>query len=174
MSTLVLTLIGPDRPGLVEQVAACIARHEGNWEESQLVRLSGQFAGIVRVQVPDGMRATLRTALAELPDLELVVTDARDEVGTPQTLRLDLIAADRPGIIREISKALASLGVNLVELDSQTERAPMSGEPLFRLQAKMVAPAHVSSTQLRNALEGIANELMAELNLAEGPAGTTP
>ncbi|HJL42560.1 MAG TPA: ACT domain-containing protein [Myxococcales bacterium LLY-WYZ-16_1] len=167
MSTLVFTLIGPDRPGLVEQVAQCIARHEGNWEESQLVRLGGQFAGLVRVSVPPAHRTKLRAALSELPDLEMVVADAEEDGDTQRTCRLELIGADRPGIIREIGKVLAETGVNMVQLDTHTERAPMSGEPMFRMEAKVVVPDRVKTPQLRSALESIANELMADITLAE-------
>ena len=59
MPNLVLTLIGPDRPGLVEAVAQPIAANGGNWLESRMAHLGGKFAGILRVDVPaDGPGVT--------------------------------------------------------------------------------------------------------------------
>ena len=49
---LVMTVIGQDRPGLVESVAALVAENGGNWLESRMSRLGGHFAGILRVEVP--------------------------------------------------------------------------------------------------------------------------
>ena len=64
-SNLVMTVIGADRPGLVEMVAARVADHGGNWLESRMCRLGGQFAGILRVAVAararDGLVNALRT-----------------------------------------------------------------------------------------------------------------
>ncbi len=170
MKGLIFTLIGPDRPGIVDMVAQCIARHDGSWEESQLVRLNGQFAGIVHAVVPDARRDALAGALADLPDLQTVVTDAVDEDDGSETVHLDLIGADRPGIIHQIGRVLAERGVNLVQMDTSTERAAMSGEPMFRVRAQLAVPEGLSIQDLRAPLEAIANELMVELTLEEPSA----
>ena len=74
MADLVLTLIGPDRPGIVEAVAEPIAAHGGNWLESRMAHLGGQFAGILRVEVPDANAAALAEALRKLEQRGLRVT----------------------------------------------------------------------------------------------------
>jgi len=51
--SLVLTVIGPDRPGLVESLSQAIAQQEGNWLESRMARMAGQFAGILRVNIEE-------------------------------------------------------------------------------------------------------------------------
>ena len=163
MQGLVFTLIGPDRPGIVDMVADCIARHDGSWEESQLVRLNGQFAGIVHALVPADQHASLRAALEQLPNLRLAVADAADQEGTASTMHLDLVGADRKGIIHQIGRVLAQRGVNLVQLESWTERAPMTGEPLFRARAEMIVPDGLSTADLGTALEALANDLMVEI-----------
>lgn len=166
MRSFVFTLIGPDRPGIVDAVARCIAEHRGNWEESQLAQVAGQFAGIVRVTVPADYGEGLRHALSELPDLKLVVADG-EQSPAPATVHLELIGADRPGIIQQIGHALAQLGANVVEMDTRTERAAMSGEPIFRVDARVALPEAVDLAGVRASLEAIANELMVEIHLGE-------
>ena len=139
MADLVLTLIGPDRPGLVEAVADPIAAHGGNWLESRMAHLAGQFAGILRVEVPDDRAAALTEALRRLDTRGLHVTVQRGPRPAPSTRRtlvVDLVGLDRPGIVREVSRVLAERGVNIEELETDRSPAPMSAELLFRSRAR--------------------------------------
>ena len=79
MSTLVLTAIGDDRPGLVDALSGAITAHGGSWEESRMARLGGKFAGIVAVELPEHQVAGLRAALAEIEGLRITVDGAGDE-----------------------------------------------------------------------------------------------
>lgn len=167
-NSLVFTLIGPDRPGLVERVATCVVEGGGNWEESQFLSLDGQFAGLVRVRVGPDRLPGLRRALEALEGIRVIVTEAVPPEERPHHfLHLDLVGADRPGIIRDIGRTMAALGVNVIELESKTERAPMSGEPTFRARARIDAPVEVSESDLRAALERLASDLMVEVDLVD-------
>lgn len=167
MRGLIFTLVGRDRPGIVEAVADRIARLGGSWKESQLVRLHGQFAGVVHAEIPDDRREALKSALSELPGIQTVITDATEQGGPRNPAELDLVGADRPGIIQQVGRILAQRGVNLEQITTTTERAPMSGEPMFRAHALLAIPEGLSLAQLRDALEALANELMVELTLEE-------
>src|SRR3954470_15457720 len=109
---LVMTVIGKDRPGLVESVAGLVAEHGGNWLESRMSRLGGHFAGILRVEVPPERDNELKTALEGLTSLGLKVVVHPDQPKPePQKARLsilEIVGQDRPGIVRQISNALAS------------------------------------------------------------------
>src|SRR5512138_3397922 len=112
---LVMTIIGPDRPGLVESVAAVVAAHGGNWLESRMSRLGGQFAGILRVEVPTDQEPRLAAALEKLEatGLKVVVHSDRLAAAAAQRLSvLEIMGQDRPGIVRQITGALAGHGVN--------------------------------------------------------------
>src|SRR6266705_6685827 len=104
---LVMTVIGKDRTGLVESVARLVADHGGNWLESRMCRLGGEFAGILRVHVPSDRRTALEQALSKLPGLAVVVhsDEAVDIAPKPQLAALEVIAQDRLGIVREVSHA---------------------------------------------------------------------
>src|SRR5512140_285796 len=132
---LVMSIIGRDRPGLVQSIASIVARHGGNWLESRMCRLGGEFAGILRVHVESSQEPALRQGLQALQDQGLsvmVYPGARDEQAAGGRLAdLELIGQDRPGIVHEISQALAHQGVNVEELATECTSAPMSGETLF-------------------------------------------
>lgn len=171
MTNLVLTLIGPDRPGLVEAVADAIAAQGGNWLESRMAHLAGKFAGVLRAEVPDSKTDAVMQALARLETRGLKVV-AEIAPGAPdekaqRPMELDLVGLDRPGIVREISQLLAQHGVNVEELSTDRSSAPMSGEMLFRARARVHLPTDADLPRLRAGLERLANDLMVEIRLAE-------
>ena len=170
---LVMTVIGQDRPGLVESVAALVAEHGGNWLESRMSRLGGQFAGILRVEVPSENEPPLVEALKRLESRGLTVVVHPDQSKPLPVLArqsvLDIVGQDRPGIVREISHALASFGVNVEELETECASAAMSGETLFKAHARLSIPESCNTAQIRQQLERIAADLIVEISLAELP-----
>jgi glycine cleavage system regulatory protein len=180
MTDLVLTLIGPDRPGLVETVAQVVADHGGNWLESRMIHLGGKFAGILRVEVPTDRRGALSRALEGLASnglrvvAEPVETTTKAAAGGPaagQLMSLELIGLDRPGLVREISQLLAQHGINVEELITGRASAPMSGEMMFRAEARVKVPAGVDAHGLRGRLERLASDLTVEIRLDQEPLG---
>jgi glycine cleavage system regulatory protein len=164
-----MTVIGPDRTGLVESIARLVAEHGGNWLESRMCRLGGEFAGILRVNVPAGKRAALEVALNRLENLTVVVhSDSPVAAREKQFFALlEIVGQDRPGIVREITAALSGLEVNVEDFASECTSAPMSGEPLFRARVKLLLPPSVSLATLRPALERAASEIGVEFTLTE-------
>jgi len=165
---LVLTLIGNDRPGLVEQLALTISDHSGNWLESSMSQLAGKFAGILRVSVADKDADALIGALQNLGSgLKIVIEKAEAEAADTQqqTVELTLVGNDRPGIIREISRVLASLGVNVEELTTECVPAPMTGDTLFTASASLKVPQETELGSLQTALEKLADDLIVEIQL---------
>lgn len=168
MNHLVLTVIAPDQPGLVERIAQCIAGHGGNWLESRMSRMAGQFAGILRVAVPaqgyDELVESLQALNAQ--GIRVLVAESGIEPScTWKPILLDLVGNDRPGIVRDITRLLAEQGVNLESLTTEVAPAPMSSEPLFHAEAVLAVPLTLSLDVLRDKLENLADDLMVELNL---------
>ena len=168
-ASLVLTVIGADRPGLVEALSRTVADHGASWLESRMAHLAGHFAGLLHVSVAEARAAELADALRALEarGLRVIVEAAHGAApdATAPRLRLELVGLDRPGIVREISRAIAERGVNVEELESHTSSAPMSGETLFHVEASLRLPRDADPEELRVALEKIANELVVELSL---------
>lgn len=172
MATVVLSVLGDDRPGLVDALAEIITLHGGSWDRSHMSRLAGKFAGIVLVTIAETDAPRLIDGLDPIRSGGLldVTASIADDIGTitdtkPQSVELQLVGADRPGIIREIAAVLAANDVSIVELITATRSAPMAGEPLFEAKLSLSIPATLDLDVLRTALEDLANELMVDLDL---------
>jgi glycine cleavage system regulatory protein len=168
---LVMTIIGPDRTGLVESVARVVADHSGNWLESRMCRLGGEFAGILRIELPVEKRQALIDALQTLQGRGLTVVVRPGETAVAATpgrqARLEIVGHDRPGIVREITHALAGAGVNVEEFSSECVSAPMSGETLFKAAARLQLPGGCDAGALKTGLEKIAGDLLVDISFAE-------
>jgi glycine cleavage system regulatory protein len=170
MATFTLTCIGDDRPGLVSDLSSPISAHGASWKRSQMARLAGKFAGILLLEVPDDSADRLVADLTALEDVGLHVTLERTDVPAEHAsleLNLELLGADRPGIVAEISTALAAQRVGIEELSTDVRDAPMSGGKLFEARALLEAPRTTSMHDLRTMLEAIADELMVEITLSD-------
>jgi glycine cleavage system regulatory protein len=168
-TSLVLTILGQDRPGLIDSLAQVVAEHGGNWVESRMAHLAGQFAGILRVEVAAEQAEPLTEALKNLAGAGLESVVQRDLAapveGLPPLVLLSLVGQDRPGIIREVSQVLAAHGVNVEELNTKCTNAPNTGQALFRATARLRLPAHISAEALRKALEQVAADMMVDITL---------
>ena len=169
--SLVLTVIGSDRPGLVSLLSATARSYGANWLQSRLTTLAGQFAGIVHLPVPTARADDLIAGLQQLGSqgLRVIVATSEDEdAASPNvSLRLELIVQDRPGIVREISHAIASHNVSIHQLHTDCYSAPCSGETMFRARARLSVPAGADTAALRATLEDLANDLMVDINFDE-------
>lgn len=170
MPRLVLTVIGDDRAGLVEALAEAVGAHGGNWEQSEMAELAGQFAGIVVVSVPDGRDEELRAALARLDGL-LDITVHPGAAEPPAAaddwaeLRIDLVGSDHPGIVRDVSSALARHGVSIETMRTERRDAPMAGGQLFEAHIVARVPAGTEPVAVRDELERLAAKLLVDLTV---------
>jgi glycine cleavage system regulatory protein len=169
MTPIVLTFVGHDRPGLVNAISEKVAASGGAWLESRLARLAGEFAGVVLVSVPAQNIAALTSALHDLESAGLRITVERSaEAQTSEsrrTVKLELVGADRPGIVRDVTRALTGLGVNIEEFTSSIEAAPFSGAEMFRASARLRVPEGLAGEDLQKTLERLAGEIMVDLTV---------
>jgi glycine cleavage system regulatory protein len=166
-----MTFIGKDRPGLVNLVSRKVTEHGGDWLESRLAHLSGQFAGIARVDVPQDRVGELTMALLELEASGLRVTVEQGHVPTEpasrEVLELELLGLDRPGIVRDVTEALSLLGVNIEAFESRLQSEAFTGAPMFKASARLLCPEGLTAERLRETLERLAGELMVDISVGE-------
>lgn len=165
--SLVMTVIGEDRPGFVESLASLIADYGANWLESRMSHMAGQFAGILRVEVAEEKERELISSLKGLESAGLriaVASNAHEDTSEArQIVRFELVGQDRPGIVRQLTRVIAAKGVNVEELNTACVSAAMSGETLFKAEARLRIPEGMPVEELREDLERIASDLMVDI-----------
>jgi len=170
MSTrLVLTVIGVDKPGLVDRLATVIAAARGSWLESRMARLAGHFAGIVEVALPADALADFETRVRALEGLSVSIT--RSDLEPPdkplRVAQLAFVGQDRPGLVQAVSRVLAASNINVDELDTRTFLAPMSGTQVFEAQAELHLPDGLDVSALRERLEAVARDVFVDIHISE-------
>ena len=170
-TSLVVTAVGADRPGIVNMLSD-VARHfDANWAGSRMASLAGQFAGMVHFEVAVRNADALADALRKLEDQGLLIAIVRSDRGESadrrRIVRLELVGHDRPGIVRDLSGNLADRGVSIQELHTEVVSAAMSAEQLFKMKALLAVPDSVDDHALKEALEALANEMMIDIELSD-------
>ncbi|GAA0664480.1 MULTISPECIES: glycine cleavage system protein R [Rheinheimera] len=164
MKQLILTVIGQDKAGLVEQLATVIASHQGNWMASNLSHLGGYFAGILQLEVPEEHLFGLTTELERMSDLDIKIQQGLDsEIHPDKQLQFVITGNDRPGIVRELSSVIKHKGANITHFESSKQSAPNWGVPLFHAIATVQLPAGLNKDEVVKALEAIASDVVVDV-----------
>lgn len=173
---LVLTAVGPDRPGLVKDISGAIHRAGCNLEDSRMAILAGEFALIVLLSGEEPAIAQIQNTTAELETnlglrLVLETSEPRPAAQLPTLWKLRVTGADQPGIVHGVGDALARHRINIASLESRVTPAAFSGTPLFDLHAELQLPQGASANDLRKELERVCEQLGMQLEL--GPSNET-
>lgn len=163
----ILSIIGDDKPGLVDAIASCVAASGGNWQTSQLTHLAGKFAGIVLISLPIAQAEGLAEELKSLSNTGLSVrVSPADSSGAPSIkASLSVIGPDRPGIVREISQAFSRRDINVLKLNSDIIPAPMTNEPLFQASIDISFAPEQDRLELESALDLIADDMTVDIDI---------
>jgi glycine cleavage system regulatory protein len=165
---LVMTVLGSDRPGIVSSLADLVAAHGGSWLESRMARLAGQFAGIARIECPAASAEDLIHALQGPATSGLSVVVVREEAAAApalRTLTVDVVGNDRPGIVRELTAAIANAGGNIEELTTGLASAPMSGHPMFQAHGVVSIAESTTIERLTAAIEALGGDLTVDVSI---------
>ena len=165
---LVLTAVGPDRPGLVSEIASAIHAAGANLEDSRMAILGGEFALLVLLSGPEAAAASVEKAATPLGEkLGLRVLSKRTGRGQSKQFspyRISVTGLDRPGIVMLVSEILARRGVNVASLESRLTYVPESGTPMFVLEAQLQVPSEVVLTELQRELSAQCDDESLELS----------
>lgn len=168
----VLSAIGQDRPGLVDEVTEYVLERGGNLEDSRMVNLHGQFAMILLVAGPEAVMSRLHDGLGTLKRKSLVHAEIHpaDLRTTPAPAaaipyRLNTWAMDHPGLVQSVAHLLAEIGVNIESADTALRPAPYTNAPLFEMELIVAVPAETPVAELREALGRLCDELNIDWQL---------
>jgi glycine cleavage system regulatory protein len=166
---IVLTVISPDRPGIIRTVSEALKNHGGNWTQSSMSTLAGQFAGILLASVPEQNTAACLDELRGLESQGLhVIAEACEGESLAQKTKeysLDLVGNDHPGIVHTITTLLANHNISVRDLETTVESGSMAGGMIFRARALLQVPESTDIGELEYEIEDIANDLMVDIRL---------
>jgi len=166
MNSLIISAVGSDRPGIISELSGIITTHGGNVEESRMSRLGSDFAIIMLVSVSTDWEESLEVALQSINDLTISTKLTQiQEIGDNKKYKIDLNGADNEGIVKVLSKYLAEKSINVLEMETHISHAPISGTPLFNLNASVSVPNDVEETVIQSDLSQIAQKLGVEIQL---------
>ena len=166
MNSLIISAVGSDRPGIISELSGIITTHGGNVEESRMSRLGSDFAIIMLVSVSTDWEESLEVALQSINDLTISTKLTQiQEIGDNKKYQIDLNGDDNEGIVKVLSKYLAEKSINVLEMETHISHAPISGTPLFNLNASVSVPNDVEETVIQSDLSQIAQDLGVEIHL---------
>lgn len=168
MQAMVLTIIGKDQPGLVDDVAKAVTKADGNWLRSSFCHLSGHFAGFVEILVPTENHNKLLSDCHALSSLQITLLPAINPTANTEALTqisMTVTGNDRTGIVSDVTGALKTFDINIVELQTTCNSAPNWGNPLFSATIDAQLPSSVDPSQLKQAIEDIADDLIVDITL---------
>jgi len=165
MKHLVITVIGKDRPGLVETLSDTIYQNHGNWLASSLSKLAGQFAGILQIEVAEQYLPVLSQTLSKIDELQIhIVEDDSKAVPVTTLHSLTVTGNDRLGIVKEVTAKLNQLGINIDKLKTNTQSAPNWGYPLFTANFQLELPSELELEVVQEELEKLADDLNIDID----------
>ena len=168
----VITFAGADRTGLVETLADLVKAHDGDWQQSELTRLGGAFAGVILVSVSSEGFEALDQAVQTggNTNLSIHLTRATAEPHIEPNLRLTLTGPDRPGIVYEVTHELAELQINILHFSSHVQSGAWSGEALFIADLETRTPAELDLDELRDRLDAVEEKMTLEIDIESDSA----
>ena len=166
MKPIVITMIGQDRPGLVDTLAKHIYAQGGNWLASNFARMAGQFAGFVEVHVPEDKHDDLISALDALDGINVQSMSAPEHTGQSQTdsLVINVMGNDKPGILQEITAVLNQFNLSIMSMESCCESAPNWGSLMFKANIVIDVPVDFNTDDIAESLENLANDLVVDIS----------
>ena len=168
----VITFAGADRTGLVETLADMVAAHGGDWQQSELTRLGGAFAGALLITVSaDGFVDLKRDIESHNGDgLSVGLTPVKASPMLEPNLYLTLTGPNRPGIVYEVTHGLSDSDINILHFSSSIENAAWSGGDLFIAELAARAPDSLDMADLRDRLDQIENKMTLEIDIESATA----
>ena len=154
MSQLAITVIGPDRPGIIADVTGALAGVGANLEDSTMTLLRGHFAMMLVCSGPDveAVEQVVEPLAGELVITVREVGPEEQHAPVGPSYLLSVHGADRPGIVSAITRVVAAVGGNITDLGTRLTGA------LYVLTAEVELPSSVDIDELRTALEVTADE----------------
>lgn len=170
MSSLVISAMGADQPGLVDALTEALKAYRVNVADSRMINLAGQFAIVMLIELPEDQLESLQSRLpgeAERIGLKVIIGRSGEATLRPGVpLHIHTYSMDQPGLVHRIAHLLHTLGINIEEMDTFLEHGPHTGTPLFTMDMVVTVPGTASLADVRSRLEQLCVELNCDVEIS--------
>lgn len=161
---LVISALGEDRPGIVDQLSKTVLEGGCNIEDSRMTVLGGEFAVLLLISGPWNSIAKVETGLERVAaDLQLTVTTKRTEERDSRRhlmpYTVDVVALDHPGIVHNLAHFFSSRNINIEDMVTSSYAAAHTGAPMFAVRLIVDIPAEFQIAALRDEFLDFCDEL---------------
>ncbi|MCW8109486.1 glycine cleavage system protein R [Alteromonas ponticola] len=164
MQSLIITVIGKDKPGIVDSIAKNVYQRNGNWLSSSFAHMAGMFTGFVEVQVSEENVDELVSSVSKIPELDVhSISVASAPTEFANTLTVDVMGNDKQGIVQELTSVFNQFNLNIISFESRCESAPAWGSLMFKARAVISVPDNFDEAALQAALENRSNDLVVDI-----------
>jgi len=152
---IVLSVLGADRPGVVNDLTGVILDCGGNIEESRMAALGSEFAMLLLVSGNWHTLTKLEAALDRLSKehnltVTLKKTEQRRRPEECMPYLVDVVCLDQPGIVFNLANFFASRSIEISEVATRRYAAAHTGAPMFAVQMTVSLPGSVHISHLRD------------------------
>lgn len=167
---LVISALGTDRPGIVDELSNIVFEHSLNIEDSRMTVLGGEFAILLLVSGDQSSIDAIQTQAHEIEQalqmrLLIKVTTDTSPIENAIPYAVEVAALDHPGIVNNISSFFSERDINIVDLQTESYSAPHTGTPMFALHMTIGISADTNIAQLRDAFMQVCDELNLDAEL---------
>ena len=165
MKHIIIKGIGPDEAGIVARISGIVTSNNGNIEESRMIRLGSEFSIIMMISIPIEFESNLFDNLESIDGIKFYLTETKKlpSNDTPTHI-IHLTGGDTEGIVHKMSDVLTSMGINIIEIITDTVNAPITGSTIFQMTAKINLDK-TSSSDLSDRLKRLEKKLGLDITL---------
>jgi glycine cleavage system transcriptional repressor len=167
MEKIIINAFGPDKPGLVYKISKIILSYNGNIENSKMILLESDFTILMLVKIESSKIESLKKELNNFSELDISFryTNQKEKNIKYFNYSFSISVADNEGIIYLYSDLFRKHRINIENMETEINNAPISGFPIFILKSLLNIPCDLDIIILKKELKNIAQENNIEYKL---------
>ena len=167
MKKIIINAFGLDKPGIVSEVTQIITYYNGNIETSKMLQLESEFSLLILVKIEEKNIEELFNKLREIKNLHVAgkTTNGKSHNTNFSYYNFLITVADNEGIVFIFSKLFNNYGINITSMETSIKNAPITGSPIFSLNATLMIPKTININKFNQELEKTAEAESIEFNL---------
>lgn len=167
-----VSVVGPDRPGIVAGISEALYRLGCNIADSSCAMLAGEFAMILIISHPkpftkahllEELKPACERLGMTLSVRSLHSGEEQRRVPAGEICQITVYGADQPGIVYRVTSALAARQINILDLN--TKLVGSDDEPVYVMLLEATLPDGINPDDVEHLLASLRAELKVEIGI---------